>query len=57
MIKKSAYLINNKKTILKTSKVNDLKKCKVIGHLHEALFQKKYNKKLKKLFLQLPILV
>ena len=43
-----SYLINNKKTILKTSKESNLKKCKVIGHLHETLFQKKYNKKIKK---------
>jgi histidinol phosphatase-like enzyme (inositol monophosphatase family) len=45
---KKSYLLNNKKTILKTSKESDLKKCKVIGHLHEILFQKKYNKKIKK---------
>ena len=45
---KKSYLINDKKNILQTSKVNDLRKCKVIGHLHEALFQKKYNKKIKK---------
>ena len=45
---KKSYLINNKKTILKTSTENNLKKCKVIGHLHEALFQKKYNKKIEK---------
>ena len=45
---KKSYLINNKKTILKTSKENNLKKCKIIGHLHETLFQKKYNKKIKK---------
>jgi len=45
---KKSYLITNKKTILKTSKESDLKKCKVIGHLHEMLFQKKYNKKIKK---------
>ena len=44
---KKSYLINNKKTILKTSRETDLKKCKVIGHLHETLFQKKYNKKVK----------
>ena len=43
-----SYLINNKKTTLKTSKENNLKKCKIIGHLHEMLFQKKYNKKIKK---------
>jgi histidinol phosphatase-like enzyme (inositol monophosphatase family) len=45
---KKSYLINNKKYILKTSKENNLKKCKIIGHLHETLFQKKYNKKIKK---------
>ena len=43
-----SYLINNKKTTLKTSKENNLKKCKIIGHLDETLFQKKYNKKIKK---------
>ena len=45
---KKSYLFNGKKTILKTSKESKLKKCKVIGHLHEMLFQKKYNKKIKK---------
>ena len=45
---KKSYLINNKKYILKTSKENNLKKCKIIGHLHEILFQKKYIKKIKK---------
>ncbi len=45
---KKSYLINNKKNILKTSKESNLRKCKVIGHLHESLFQKKYNKKIKK---------
>ena len=45
---KKSYLINNKKKILKTSKENNLKKCKVIGHLHETLLQKKYNKKITK---------
>ena len=45
---KKSYLINNKKYILKTSKENNLKKCKIIGHLYETLFQKKYNKKIKK---------
>ena len=45
---KKSYLINNKKNILATSKESDLRKCKVIGHLHESLFQKKYNKKIKK---------
>jgi histidinol phosphatase-like enzyme (inositol monophosphatase family) len=47
---KKSYLVNKKKTILKTSKESNLKKCKVIGHLHEILFQKKYNKKIKKIF-------
>ena len=46
---KKSYLINGKKTILKTSKESILRKCKVIGHLHESLFQKKYNKKIKKI--------
>ena len=46
--KKNSYLINNKKTILKTSEENVLKKSKIIGHLHETLFQKKYNKKFQK---------
>mgnify|MGYP006099791681 CR=1 FL=1 len=45
---KKSYLINNKKTILKTSKETNLKKCKVIGHLHETLFLKKYNNKIRK---------
>ena len=45
---KKSYLINNKKTILKTSNESNLKKCKVIGHLHETLFKKRYNKKIKK---------
>ena len=45
---KKSYLINGKKTILSTSKESNLKKCKIIGHLHETLFQKKYNKKIKK---------
>ncbi len=45
---KKSYMINNKKNILATSKESDLRKCKVIGHLHESLFQKKYNKKIKK---------
>jgi myo-inositol-1(or 4)-monophosphatase len=45
---KKSYLINNKKNILRTSKENNLKKCKVIGHLHEWIFLKKYNKKIKK---------
>jgi myo-inositol-1(or 4)-monophosphatase len=45
---KKSYLINNKKTILKTSNESNLKKCKVIGHLHEILFKKKYNKKIKR---------
>jgi histidinol phosphatase-like enzyme (inositol monophosphatase family) len=47
--KKKSYLITSKKTILKTSKESDLKKCKFIGHLHETLFLKKYNKKIKKI--------
>jgi len=46
---KKSYLITKKKTILKTSKESDLNKCKIIGHLHETLFQKKYNKKIKKI--------
>ena len=45
---RKSYLINDKKTILKTSKESILRKCKVIGHLHDSLFQKKYNKKIKK---------
>ena len=45
---KKSYLIDNKKKILKTSKENVLKKCKVIGHLNETLFQKQYNKEIKK---------
>ena len=45
---KKSYLINNKKTVLKTSKETNLKKCMVIGHLHEWIFLKKYNKKIKK---------
>ena len=47
--RKKSYLINNKKTILRTSKENILKKCKVIGHIHETLFQKKHDKKIKKI--------
>ena len=47
--RKKSYLINNKKTILKTSKENVLKKCKIIGHLHDTLFQKKYNKQIKRI--------
>ena len=43
-----SYLVDVKKTILKTSKETNLKKCKVIGHLHEILFSKKYNKKIRK---------
>ena len=46
---KRSYLIDNKKTILKTSKEYNLKKCKVIGHLHEMLFIKKYKKKINKI--------
>ena len=45
---KKSYLISNNKTILTTSKESNLKKCKVIGHLHETMFLKKYNKKLRK---------
>jgi len=45
---KKSYLVNTKKTILKTSKETNLKKCKVIGHLHEWIFLKKYNNKIKK---------
>ena len=39
-----SYLIDGKKSILTTSKENDLKKCKIIGHMHEILFLKKFNK-------------
>ena len=46
---KKSYLFNNKKTILKTSKESNLSKCKVIGHLHKTLFQKKHKKKIKKI--------
>ena len=46
--KKKSYLFNKKKIILHTSKESSLKKCKVIGHLHEWIFLKKYNKKIKK---------
>jgi len=46
---KKSYLISKKKTVLATSKVSNLKKCKVIGHVHEILFLKKYNKKVKKI--------
>ena len=45
---KKSYLFKKKKTILKTSKESSLRKCKVIGHLHEWIFLKKYNKKIKK---------
>jgi len=45
---KKSYSYNNKKTILKTSKETNLKKCKVIGHLHEVLFLNKYKKKIRK---------
>ena len=45
---KKSYLIDNKKNILITSKETNLKKCKVIGHLHEWIFLKKYNNKIKK---------
>jgi histidinol phosphatase-like enzyme (inositol monophosphatase family) len=47
--KKKSYLFNKKKIILNTSKESSLKKCKVIGHLHEWIFLKKYNKKIKKI--------
>ena len=46
---KKSYLINKNKKILKTSKENNLKKCKIIGHLHDVLFLKKNKKKLKKI--------
>ena len=46
---KKSYLINGKKTILKTSMETNLKRCKVIGHLHETLFSKKYNEKIRKI--------
>ena len=46
---KKSYLINNKKTSLTTSKETDPKKCKIIGHLHEILVLKKYDKKIKKI--------
>ena len=39
----SSYLFNDKKTILQTSKETNLKRCKIVGHLHEWLFLKKYN--------------
>jgi len=45
---KKTYLIKIKKTILQTSKETNLKKCKIIGHLHKTLFLKKYNNKIKK---------
>jgi len=43
---KKSYLVNDKKTILRTSKESNLKKCKIIGHMHEIPFLKK-NKKIK----------
>ena len=46
---KKSYLISKKKTILATSKESNLKKCKIIGHMHETFFLKKYNKKVKKI--------
>jgi myo-inositol-1(or 4)-monophosphatase len=46
---KKSYLVNNKKNILKTSRKNNLSKCKIIGHLHETLFLKRYDKKIKKI--------
>ena len=45
---KKSYLVNTKKIILKTSKETNFQKCKVVGHLHETLFLKKYNKKMRK---------
>ena len=45
---KKTYLVNTKKAILKTSNETNLKKCKVVGHLHEWIFLKKYNKKIRK---------
>jgi len=45
---KKSFLINNKKTILKTSEETNLKKSKVIGHLHEWIFLKKNNNKIRK---------
>ena len=47
--RKKSYLISNKKITLTTSKQSNLKKCKVIGHLHEILLLKKFNKKMKKI--------
>ena len=44
----NSYLFNDKKTILQTSKETNLKRCKIVGHLHEWLFLKKYNKKIRK---------
>jgi len=44
---KKSYLVNDKKTILRTSKESNLKKCKIIGHMQEILFLKKNNKKIK----------
>jgi len=46
---KKSYLINNIATTLKTSKKSDLKKCKIVGHLHETLFFNKYKKKIQKI--------
>ena len=46
---KKSYSINKNKKILKTSKENNLKKCKIIGHLHDVLFLKKNKKELKKI--------
>ena len=46
---KKSYLVSNKKSILNTSKEINLKKCKVIGHLHETLFLKKNKKKIKQI--------
>jgi len=47
--KKKSYLINNNKNILKTSKESNLKKCKIIGHLTEMMFQKKISTKIIKI--------
>jgi histidinol phosphatase-like enzyme (inositol monophosphatase family) len=45
---KKSYLIDSKKNILLTSKESNLKKCRVVGHLHEWIFLKKYNNKIRK---------
>ena len=46
---KQSYLVNNKKKILKTSRKDNLRNCKIIGHLYETLLLKKYDKKIKKI--------